>query len=250
MDIPASENKIKKRRTAAAGKILALSVLLLIALQIAAVILMAGETPVNTGALAAALRAYSERRFIPEAPVMSIWAFVARICGMHPLTVIYCITPVILIPLYYLIYMLTAYKLFESPAHRWFMLLCICLLNMWGSQSEYMIPYTLLTGWYTGRAFIVHGILPFAAYLLADRCRIEETEPPEEAGLEETDDYYKQEEEYMKNHKIINARNLAVALLLVVIMFIASVYIMNRKINSLYETTVNLQQEIEEIRRE
>ena len=54
----------------------------------------------------------------------------------------------------------------------------------------------------------------------------------------------------MKNHKMINARNLAVALLIVVIMLIGSVYIMNRKINSLYEVTVNLQQEIEEMKDE
>ena len=250
MDIPASENRIRKIRTAVAGNILGLPVLLLIVLQIAAVILFAYEIPVNVRALAAASEAYFERRFIPETPVMSIWAFIARICGMHPLTFIYCVTPLILIPLYFLIYMLLARKLFESPAHRWFMLLCICLLNMWGFQSEYMIPYTLLTGWYTGSAFVIHGVLPFAASLLVDRCRIKETATSEETGYEETGDYYKQEEEYMKNHKIINARNLAVALLLVVIMLIGSVYVMNRKINSLYETTVNLQQEIEEIRRE
>ncbi|MCR5604363.1 MAG: hypothetical protein K6G27_11770 [Lachnospiraceae bacterium] len=250
MDVSVSENKIMKRRAQVTVKLLALSVLLLIALQIAAVILMAGETPANVRALASASAAYFERRFFVNAPMMSIWAFAARICGMHPLTFIYCITPFIMIPLYYIIYMLLARKLFESPAHRWFMLLCICLLNMWGFQSEYMLPYTLLTGWYTGSAFVIHGVLPFAAYLLADRFRIKENETSEEDGYEETDDYYKQEEEYMKNHRIINARNLAIALLLVVIMFVGSVYVMNRKINSLYETTVNLQQEIEELRRE
>ena len=67
--------------------------------------------------------------------------------------------------------------------------------------------------------------------------------------IREEDDYFKWEEEEMKNHKIINSRNLAIALIIVVILFAGSVFVMNRKINSLYETTVNLQQQVEELRK-
>ena len=53
----------------------------------------------------------------------------------------------------------------------------------------------------------------------------------------------------MKNHKIINSRNLAIALILVIILFAGSVFVMNRKINSLYNTTVELQQQVEELKK-
>jgi hypothetical protein len=183
--------------------------------------------------------------------MMSLWGLIARMCGIHPMKLIFGIAPFIMIPLYYCIYYLAAGKLLNDPADRWFMMLCICLLNLWGYQSEYMIPCTMLCSWYTGTAFVVHGLLPLAVYLLADKFRIYYEETPNEEYTEANiDDYYKQEEEDMKNHKIINARNLAVALLIVVIMLIGSVYIMNRKINSLYEVTVNLQQEIEEMKDE
>ena len=70
---------------------------------------------------------------------------------------------------------------------------------------------------------------------------------PDTAGMEETD-YYEWEEEDMKNHKIINSRNIAIALLVVVIMLFGSVFVMNRKINNLYMTTVNLQEQVEELK--
>ena len=251
MDDTAAVKRIREDRTGMPVRVLALSVILLIALQVAGAVLIADETYANAGALAAASKAFYEKSFVLSAPVMSIWALLSRLCMMQPLAFIFTVTPFVVIPGCYFIYALLARKLFARPENRWFMLLCICLLNLWGYQSEYMAPYTLLVSWYTGTALIVHGLLPFAAYKLADRLRIKDKEPLDDAGAgsgEAVDDYYKEEEEDMKNHKIINARNLAVALLVVVIMLIGSVYIMNRKINSLYETTVNLQQQVEELR--
>ena len=252
MSTSAASNKIRKRGSSLPVRLLAVSVILLVIVQVAAVFRVAGEIPVNIDALAAASKVCYEGRFLPGAPMMSLWGLIARMCGIHPMKLIFGIAPFIMIPLYYCIYYLAAGKLLNDPADRWFMMLCICLLNMWGYQSEYMIPYTMLCSWYTGTAFVVHGLLPLAVYLLADKFRIYYTEetPNEEYTEANTDDYYKKEVEDMKNHKIINARNLAVALLIVVIMLIGSVYIMNRKINSLYEVTVNLQQEIEEIKDE
>lgn len=251
MSTSSDANRIRKSSSSLPVRLLEISVILLIAVQIAAVIRIAGEIPVNTDELAAASKAYYEGGFIPGAPVMSLWGMISRLCVSHPTVLIYGILPFIMIPGCYCIYMLLACKLFKEPADRWFMLLCICLLNLWGYQSEYLAPYTLLYSWYTGRSVIVHGLLPFAVYLLADKFRtgVREEDPAGEASEKHIDDYYEQEEEDMKNHKIINARNLAVALLIVVIMLIGSVYIMNRKINSLYETTVNLQQEIEELKK-
>ena len=250
MNTPAGSNGIHKRETRVFARLLAASVILLITVQAAAAVRIACEVPVNTEALAAAAKAFYENSFVPKAPVMSCWALIGRIFLRQPLILIFSVAPVIMIPGYYCIYMLLAGKLIDRPEDKWFMLLIICLLNLWGYQSEYLVPYTLLYSWYTGSAIVVHCLLPFTAYLLADRCRIgvKKAKTPDEAAEGYTDDYYEQEEEDMKNHKIINARNLAVALLIVVVMLLGSVYIMNRKINSLYETTVNLQQEIEELK--
>ena len=258
------ENRIENSRTSLFIGLLKLSVLLLIIAQIAAVILIADERPVNADALSAAAEAFYEGRFIASAPVMSIWALIGRLCRTNPLILIFTVTPVILIPGYYYIYMLLAGRLFEKQEHRWFMLLCICILNLWGYQSEYFAPYTLLCSWYMGTSLVVHGLMPFVVYKLTDRCRIPEyrgdgdyygNTAASENGTdinasEEINDYYREEEEDMRNHKVINSRNLAIALLVVVIMLIGSVLIMNRKINNLYETTVNLQQEVEELRSE
>ena len=41
---------------------------------------------------------------------------------------------------------------------------------------------------------------------------------------------------------------IAIALLVVVIMLFGSVFVMNRKINNLYMTTVNLQEQVEELK--
>jgi len=50
----------------------------------------------------------------------------------------------------------------------------------------------------------------------------------------------------MKKHKIINARNLGIALLLFAVLAGGAIYILNNKINSLHEATQNLQLSIDE----
>lgn len=49
----------------------------------------------------------------------------------------------------------------------------------------------------------------------------------------------------MKKHKIINARNLAIALGVVVVMLVSMVFVLNNKINSLHDATANLQRDLD-----
>ena len=154
--------------------------------------------------------------------------------------------PFIVIPAYYCIYMLLATQLFKDKFSRWFMLFGICILNLWGYQSQALLPATMLYGWYSVQALIVHGLLPLLLWLLLRGLKLH---LPGETVNEE-DDYYRWEEEDMKNHKIINARTIAIALLVVTIILLGSVFIMNRKINNLYDTTVNLQKQVEELKQE
>ena len=128
------------------------------------------------------------------------------------------------------------------------MVLCICVLNLWGYQSEALLPVTMISGKITLPAVIVHGVMPLVLWAAVGRyIEYMKRVPVTDTGDMEELDYYEWEEEEMKNHKIINSRNLAIALLVVVIMLAGSVFIMNRKINNLYETTVNLQNQVNEL---
>ena len=160
------------------------------------------------------------------------------------------IFPFVLIPVYLGIYILLAGRLFKERGLKWFMVLCLCVLNLWGYQSEALLPVTMLSGRITLPAVIVHGVLPFILWVAAGKYReYMERVPLTDAGSMDELDYYRWEEEDMKNHKIINSRNLAIALLVVVILLAGSVFIMNRKINNLYETTVNLQNQVNELQK-
>ena len=166
------------------------------------------------------------------------------------LIILYSVLPLLMIPAYYFCYFRLAGSLFEDKRYARLMVLFICVLNLWGYQSEALLPVTMLYSWFTPSCVVVHGLLPLALCLIIDKCGDKEKklESMEEPAETEENDYYKWEEEEMKNHKIINSRNLAIALIIVIVLFAGSVFVMNRKINSLYDTTVNLQQQVEELK--
>lgn len=157
----------------------------------------------------------------------------------------------ILIPVYLAAYIPLSFKLFPEGNLKWFMILCILVLNLWGYQSEAMLPVMMFGGRISLPAVIVHAVLPLVLWVALDRyCKYMERALLAYITDGDELDYYKWEEEDMKNHKIINSRNLAIALLIVVIMLLGSVFVMNRKINNLYQTTVNLQEQVEELKHE
>ncbi|MCR5507527.1 MAG: hypothetical protein K6F34_02450 [Lachnospiraceae bacterium] len=152
-----------------------------------------------------------------------------------------------LIPVYIFIYFALAGRLFEGTAAKFFMTACIMMLSIFGYASEYLIPLNMFCGRFSLPSVIVNGVLPLILlFVLGKREAIGLWMNGPAAALEEND-YYAWEEEDMKNHKIINSRTLAAALLITVIVLIGSVFVMNRKINNLYETTVNLQQQVNEL---
>jgi hypothetical protein len=163
-------------------------------------------------------------------------------------TLLYSALPVLMIPAYYVAYAFLAGRLFNDKRNTWLMVLFICVLNLWGYQSKALLPATMLYCWFAPASVIIHGLLPLVFGIIVDNCK-DTGNKRESTDITKEDDYYKWEEEEMKNHKIINSRNLAIALILVVILFAGSVFVMNRKINSLYDTTVNLQQQVEELKK-
>ncbi|MBQ8970608.1 MAG: hypothetical protein IJ073_04765, partial [Lachnospiraceae bacterium] len=53
-----------------------------------------------------------------------------------------------------------------------------------------------------------------------------------------------QSEEWDMKHKVINTRNLAIAVGVLFIVLVGTVFVLNRKINSLYTATVGLQESL------
>ena len=170
------------------------------------------------------------------------------IYGKTGFILLYSVLPVLMIPAYYYAYYNLAGRLFKDKKYAWFMVLIICVLNLWGLQSKALYPVTMLYCWFSPASVILHGFLPLLTGVLIEKSKAVAGRQ-ENTVIKEEDDYFKWEEEEMKDHKIINSRNLAIALIIVVILFMGSVFVMNRKINSLYETTVNLQQQVEELRK-
>lgn len=154
----------------------------------------------------------------------------------------------LLIPVYIGIYILLSFRLFADRKLRWFMVLSIVVLSLWGYQSQALLPVTLLSTGVSIPGVLVHAVLPLVLWVVIDKYRkYARSGPVPDAEDKKELDYYEWEEEDMKNHKIINSRNLAIALLIVVVIMLGAIFVMNRKINNLYETTVNLQNQVNEL---
>ncbi len=239
------------------------AVIILIVLQVFGTYMYVSEAPEVMIVTQNAVKAADTGRVVTGAPMMSLWAAVSKLLLRNPVIVIFSVSQFVMIPAFYLVSLMLARELSDKKDEQWFMMLCICILNLWGYQSKYMLQYTMLYCWFTGGTFVFYGLLPLMLWILLKKSRVivllfsgingrNDTGPAPDGirdikdGTDAINDYYTEEDEDMKNHRIINARTVAIALLIVVIMLVGSVYVMNRKINSLYDATVNLQQQVNE----
>lgn len=236
-------------------KILILISMITVVAQIAAVMIfsMKGTRPI--GEIKYATAAYLSGTLGAGHPFMSCIGILARVVGMHPLSIVYLLLPVVSIPFFYETYLLLLTQIFKKNRESVYVaLIVIEFLNIYGYQSEGLKCVTLLTGFFTFTAFIVHAILPATAAILivllgkgkkAEKNKDRPTwqnENGNETENTQTDDY--QEEWDMKKHRIINARNLAIGLGAVAVLLLVMVYVLNNKINTLYDATVNLEKQI------
>lgn len=242
--------------------VLKAAVIILIVLQMFGTYMYVSEAPEVMIMTQDAVKAADTGRVVTGAPMMSLWAAVSKLLLRNPVIVIFSVSQFVMIPSFYLVSLMLARGLSDKKDEQWFMMLCICILNLWGYQSKYMLPYTMLYCWFTGGTFVLSGLLPLMLWIILKKFRVvpqflgnngrnDTGRVPDGIrdtadGTEVINDYYTEEDEDMKNHRIINARTVAIALLIVVIMLVGSVYVMNRKINSLYDATVNLQQQVNE----
>ena len=177
-------------------------------------------------------------------PMMILIGFISRIAGTHPLKLIYTVLPVILVPLYYLCYLQLIMTVCRTSRERFTAFTALLAVNLWGYRSQVMIPAALLLSWFSFPVFVIHGLIPILAATLIRKIkdRPEKTEETDKEDKSYDEDY--PEEWDMKKHRIINARNLAIALGVLAALLAVTVVILNRKINTLHDATVNLQEDM------
>lgn len=202
---------------------------------------------------------YDKGTFLISAPYMSLTGLLCRLLGMHPLSFIHLVSPVIMFPLCYGAYVFLLRRLFTDDSMVYGSAIILSIINVYGYQSELLMPYTLIGGYFTFECLLMHLIFPIGAAHLSDAIHKHQiskeasssarydTADTQAAGAKEEDEDYLEEWD-MKKHKIINARNLAIALGIIAVILLASVFVLNNKINTLYDATVNLQNEITEIK--
>ena len=215
-----------------------------VALVIGQIIVAAFYTVPKSDALSGlkvATSVYEGGGFVIGAPAMSLLGVLSKIVGLSPVKLALDILPFIIIPLCYFAYGFLAKSLSEGLIKTPAILIFTELLNIYGYGSDALSPYTLLLGWYRGGAILIHLILPFIlAFIIRWRDKHPHPEKTEDASTLDEED----SEDEMK-HKILNVRNLSIALAVFVIIVIGAVFVLNRKINNLHEATLSLQDIIE-----
>lgn len=173
-------------------------------------------------------------------PMMLLTGCISAVTGIHPQKLIYTHLPAVLITFYNICYCSVICTVSKENG-RFVAFLTLTLLNVFGYQSPMMTGMTMLLSWFSLSAFLIHGLLGVVAVILI---RYLQTLPdkPKETIPAETDE--EDEEWDMNRHKIINARNLAIAIGALAVMLLIVVFVLNNKINRLYETTVSLQEDL------
>lgn len=223
--------------------LLLLVVLILIGIQILSTALYSYHQPNATRQLKEATAAYETGILVAGSPMMMLWAWIARLMGEHPLIVLFSMSQFVTMPLYYMGYALLARKICQGDRYKSLLtLFFLCILHLFGYQSGYALNMTLLFSYFSGEAFVLQGFLPFLIWLTLTLL----SRMPDTGRVDGWADEEEWEEEDMRKHKIINARNLGIALLLFAALAAGAIYILNNKINNLHEATQNLQLSLDE----
>lgn len=225
--------------------LLSIIIILLTALQMFGTSLFGYHQPNATRQVWMATKAYETGNLSASSPMMMLWAWIAWIFKEHPLTIIFSVSQFLTLPLYYMGYTVLAGKLCRGKREQSLLLLLfLCILHLFGYQSGYALGMTLLFSYFSGGVFILQGVLPFFLFLLLTGLEkkhsldLEKIQSGEDIAADTEEEW---EDEDMKKHKIINARNIGIALVLFAVLVAGAIYILNNKINSLHNATQNLQ---------
>ena len=240
---------LKNRKRASGLTVLfAAVVILIIVLQVIFLIRYAPEGPDALGRLSDATFSRETGLVVHGSPFMMLYAWLSGLIRVHPLTLVYTILPPLMLSMYYSIEWSLARKLFGPDTEKClFMLFIFELLHIFGFQSALFSGTTLLLSYFSEEAFLVHGAAPtvlwFALYRLEKRRPREEKAAEQKSGEQTTESF---EEEWDMNHRIVNSRNVGIALIVLAVCFAGMILVLNRKINNLHEAAAGLQANMEE----
>ena len=143
---------------------------------------------------------------------------------------------------YLVIYYLIASQLFYDKIDRFTFIIVVLMLHLFDFYSVKAATFSLFLSPVTVGSILLHDVAPLLLWLyLVYEDKISEAIKPDENEDEiETSDEIPEEWD-MKKHKILNMRNMAIAFVALIIVFAASVFVLNSKINSLYDATVVLE---------
>lgn len=147
---------------------------------------------------------------------------------------------VILILISFIICYLISAGLFEEKQDRVTFMTAILLLNLFGFYSEKAIAFSLFLSPISAGAIVVHVVMPALLWLyLKFEDKIQKLLFAEDNNTGDNEEI--PEEWDMKKHKILNIRNMAIAFAALLVVFMATVFVLNNKINSLYDATLQLE---------
>ena len=243
-----------RKKESALTLIFAAVVILIIILQMIFLIRYAPEGPDVLGRLSDATFSGETGQVVHGSPLMMLYAWLSDLIRVHPMTLVYTVLPPLMLSMYYSIEWSLARKLFADDTDKClFMLFIFELLHIFGFQSAIFTKTTLLLSYFSEEAFLVHGVLATALWFVLDR--VEKRQPVKEKAAEaqqiargpsgtETEESF--EEEWDMNHRIVNSRNVGIALIVLAVCFAGMILVLNRKINNLHEAAAGLQENIQQ----
>lgn len=218
---------------------------LLLLIQIVTVILYSAKDASVLANVKISTKIFETGRLESGNPIMNLYGITSYIAKVHPLKLIFTYLPAPLILVYYLgIYELL--KLLCDDRREVFPAMCFTsIMFIWGFYCRKLVGISLLLSWFSGKCFILYGLcVAFGILLLkCKRRKKKTTKECDNVGENEEDEEYLEEWD-MNKHKIINARNLAIALVVFAILVGGVILVVNKKINDLHDATVNLEADL------
>ena len=230
---------LKPARIKLSGVMMTAFSVIIVAAQVYAVMFYSFENVRAMEGFGIATKVFESGRVYPADPMMLFVGQISNLSGIHPLRLIYTILPATLISFYYVCYAALIFEV-TTGYRRFAAFVTVAVLNLFGYQSQVLIPAALLFAWSGTWVFVIHGLAAVAAVILT-ACMKSLPERTEEPRHDEDE---LSEEWDMKKHRIINARNLAIALGVLALVLVGTIFVLNSKINSLYAATVNLQEDL------
>ena len=143
---------------------------------------------------------------------------------------------------YFAMYFLISGRLYENRTDRFLFMIAVILLHTFEYYSAALLKISIFMSPLSIPSIVVHDVLPFILLCILNyeediKAFINRnSDVTSEDNLEEIEEGWD-----LKKHKILNIRNLTAVLAVLVLIFAGAVFVLNSKINSLYDATVLLE---------